>query len=218
MNLNILSTPQNNPITLYVKGLYVNNVQITGNGGNPDALTNAVITEDVIPNSLCVFTGMNKTDCVSDDTITIDRNTHITTINYDLVCEDNISIKNGNILGLYSDDNSNTCSIQCDNDGNLNLNSVQDKQVNINNNLECGGNVSCVGINSYTDIRIFNTPSNNKFSFLAMNEDDGLDIVNHNVGGEITFSTLEYTRTLKQLVEDIENIKTLLKNLTDITI
>ena len=143
---------------------------------------------------------------------------YLSILDNDIKDEDNISIKNGNILGLYSDDNTNVSSIQCDIDGNLNLNSVQDKQVNINNNLECGGSLSCVGINSYQDIRIHNTPLNNKFSFLAMNEDDGLDIVNLNIGGNITFSTVEYTRTLKQIVEDINNIKTLLKNLTDITI
>lgn len=216
MDLNTLTIPQNNPVTLYVKGLYVNNIPITG-GGASNALVQAEIAADIIPYSMCLFTGENKFDCISDSTITIDQNTHLTTINNDLVVEGSASIKNGNIIGLYSSDNSNACSIQCDDNGDLNLNSEPIQSVNVNNNLNVGKTITATNIISNGDIRIHNTPANPKFSFLAMNEDDGLDIVNHNVGGQITFSTLEYTRTLKQLVEDIDKLKEIITNLTGIT-
>jgi hypothetical protein len=213
MDLNTLIIPQNNPVSLYVHGLYIDGVPVVPAPSN--ALTNSELITDIVPNSICLFSGENKTDCLPDETITIDQNTHLTTISYDLVCEGSSSIKNGNILGLYSDDNSNACSIQCDIDGNLNLNSVQDKQVNINNNLNVGGNTTTTGIVSNGDIQIHNVPSNPNYSVLAMNEDDGLDIVNFN--GEITFATQQYTRTFNQMASDIDRLKEIITNLTSIT-
>ena len=88
--------------------------------------------------------------------------------------------------------------------------------INVENSLNCNGGVSCVGINSYQDIRIFNTPSNPNFSFLAMNEDDGLDIVDTN--GEITLANSTTSITVSQMVRWFNNIGQVLQNLTDINV
>ena len=171
----------------------VNNVSSlvpAGGGGNPYALINSEIIADVIPDSLCVFTGANKTDCVSDETITIDRNTHQTTINYDLVCEDNVSIKNGNVLALYSDDNSNVCSIQCTIDGNLNLVSVQDKKVNVNNDLEVGGTVTVYGDVNVGGTLNIGLPDDYKYSLPIVAPDQDGQYIAFNTDGSSSFQTL----------------------------
>lgn len=170
----------------------VNNVTslVPAGGGNPYALINSEIISDVIPDSLCVFTGANKTDCVSDETITIDRNTHQTTINYDLVCEDNISIKNGNVLALYSDDNSNVCSIQCTIDGDLNLVSVQDKKVNVNNDLEVGANASVDGDINLGGVLNIGLPEDYKYSLPIVAPDQDGQYISFNTDGSSSFQTL----------------------------
>jgi len=78
-------------------------------------------------------------------------------------------------------------------------------------------------INTYGDIRLHNTTSNPNYSSIGMNEDNGLDIANYN--GEITFATTEYTRTLKEIVEQLDlltsqmdSVIQVLYNLTNIQI
>jgi hypothetical protein len=91
------------------------------------------------------------------------------------------------------------------------------------NLIDVSNSETCVNIRS--GLFLYNTPTNPIRSLITTNEDDGLDLVNMNIGATITFATHEYTRSLKEIVEELitlraemNNVKELLKNLTDITI
>jgi hypothetical protein len=77
-------------------------------------------------------------------------------------------------------------------------------------------NENIVNINN--GIRFHNTAENPIYNYITTNEDNGLDIVNNNVDGEITLSTNDASITVNQMVRWFNNINTVLSNLTNINI
>jgi hypothetical protein len=80
-------------------------------------------------------------------------------------------------------------------------------------------------VNTYSDIRLHNTIENPNFSSIAMSEDDTLNLVNYNTDGDIIFSTNQYTRSFSEIVNElinlrseVDSLKLVIKNLTDIDI
>ena len=69
------------------KDLYCNSVNVSNNffvngvpvggSGNPNALINADLIADIVPSSICVFTGDDKFTCVSSDALLIDGSNNI---------------------------------------------------------------------------------------------------------------------------------------------
>ena len=77
-------------------------------------------------------------------------------------------------------------------------------------------NENIVNINN--GIRFHNTAENPIYNYITTNEDNGLDIVNNNIGGEITLATQTANITVNQMVRWFNNINSVLSNLTNINI
>jgi len=75
--------PLNKTKDLYCRSInvsdnfYINGVPIADSSGNPNALVNADLIADIVPSSICIFTGDDKYTCVSSDALLIDGSENI---------------------------------------------------------------------------------------------------------------------------------------------
>jgi hypothetical protein len=228
-----INTNPNQNITIQYSGNYYCILDCDATTGAQGQITNGLYT--ILKNGVLLNSALTSNTTYKDQTITsiicqslitVAKNDIISVVVYNQGNQGNFLSINNLTLTLFS-----IALSEGSETGNSLLNANPSAQVSTNSlciftgddKFSCESNNALVVdneniINVNNGLRIRNTAENPIYNSIMTNEDDGLDIVNYNEGGEITLATNTATITVGQMVRWFNNINSVLSNLTNINI